>query len=491
VPETTEGTPVAPSSATQYTPLQEDWAFKPNYDVNDNVELVASIGKRQRILGAAKPQISGSHYLKPSGVEGQAPDYSMVYEAAFGTKTVIASEETLAAGSTASVLNLQTGHGPNVSKGRPVLVKDSTNGFSIRFVDSVATDAATLGFNLPGSPASGVKTGKPVYYSPAQSGHKTFTAWRYVGNGAAVEAIAGCRPTDWNYQAQAGGLINSKLTAEGVGYYFNPILITAATNDYIDFTDDSGTFAVAVAAGMYETPKELADAIATAMNASGTAQTYTVTYSNAAGTFSIVGTGTLLSLLFATGTNHTKTIATAIGFTATDKTLTAATTGYTGSAISFAPPQTPTYDSSAPIAAKAGEVMIGGASDFAVFDASEVQVTLTDTRTLQKSVCSPSGVLGSVVTGRDVKVQVKGYLKQFDVSKYDRFRENTSTKFQHSFGAKSGGQWVAGACGAFYLPTATITSFDIANDNGIATIEFELEAFVPADGSGEAFLGLL
>ena len=490
VPEVTEGVPVAPTSATQYTPIQDDLAMKPNFDVNPNKELVGSIAQRQSILGAAKPTMSKSQYLKSSGVEGQAPDWSPILEAAFGTKTVVSgTEEVTAASSTVSTIKATSGHGSNFAKGRLLLIKDGTNGYSLRFVDSVSTDDLSLSFNLANAPGTGVALGKPVYYTVAQSGHKSHAFWQYLGNGGAIQMMSGGRITSLGMQITAGGLINCSVAGEGSDFYFNPIETTSSLR-YIDFEDDDGTFAAAVTAQMYHTPKELCDSLATAMNASGTTQTYTVTYSNTTGQVTIKGTGTLLSLLFATGTNTANTIATALGFTATDKTGTAATTGYTGPALTFGAPQTPSYDDMQPFAAKNNEIMIGDATDYTVFEASEIGFTLTDTRTVKPSICAVSGIGGSLITARSAKVTFKAFLDKYDVSKYDRYRENTSTRFQYSFGNKVGTNWKAGQCGGLYLPTTTITSFEVSNTNGVSVVSGELTTYVPADASGEVVLAL-
>ena len=78
--ETTEGTPVPPGASTDYVAIQDDFKMTPSFDVLTNAELKSSIGKSQPILGAEHPSASFSHYLRSSGVAGQAPNYGKLLE---------------------------------------------------------------------------------------------------------------------------------------------------------------------------------------------------------------------------------------------------------------------------------------------------------------------------------------------------------------------------------------------------------------------------
>ena len=82
--EVTEGTPVAPSASSDYVALQDDFSMSPSFNVLANAELKASIGTAKPILGSENPTASFSHYLRSSGVEGQAPNFGTMLEAAYG-----------------------------------------------------------------------------------------------------------------------------------------------------------------------------------------------------------------------------------------------------------------------------------------------------------------------------------------------------------------------------------------------------------------------
>lgn len=488
--ESTEGTPVVPAGATDYLALQDDFDVNPSFDVLENAELSASIGATKPIIGAENPTVSGSHYLRHSGVEGQEPDYGDLPYAAFGTRAVAGTEYDTDTGSTTTVLKVTTADAANFRRGQVVLIKDATNGYRIRALTaSNGTTDLTLGFKVPTAPASGVNLGKCVLYYPANDSHPTLTVWHYLGNGGAVQMMPGCRVTEFDCEAAAGELLNASYSLEALAYYFNPIQI-AASSKYLDFTDDDATYAAIVTAAWYKDPHELAAAIQQAMN-DAAVQTYTVTYLDASGQFKIVGTGTLLTLKWNTGTNTANSIASKIGFsTAADSSGTGATTGYTGTALSFASPYTPTLDSSDPLAVKGHEVMIGDQTDYLCAELSTVKFTVSNSRRVTASICAESGRSGSKITSREVTVGGTFEIQKYDVDKFRRFRAGTSTQLQYSFGIKSGGNWVAGKCGALFVPTFTITSFKVTDDDGVATCEFEGKAFVSTAGD-EVYLGFV
>ena len=492
VPEVTEGTPVAPSAATQYTAIQTDFTMSPSYDVLENDELSGSIGAKKPIIGNENPTASFSHYLKHSGTEGQAPDYNDLLKAAFGTETVNATERVTAAGSTTAVINVAAATGSDFPRGAGFLIKDGTNGYRIRAVYSRSVDAITTLFNVPTAPAAGVSLGKCAYYSPANSGHQTLDLWHYIGNPGAIELMAGGRVTGFSFDATAGDLINASYDLEGSGYFFDPIMITSSTR-YIDFTDDDGTWAAAVAVKTYKDPHELASALQTAMQAANAGETPTVTYSNSTGLFTIKTTGVLLSLLWNTGANAANTIATKVGFSAAaNSTGSAATTGYTSAtAYSTSSPFTPTLDSSDPLAAKNHEVMIGDATDYACFEASTVGFSATLERAINLSLCAESGQSGSLITARSSEITITALLNQYDAKWFARLREGTTSRFQYSFGTKVGGNWVAGKNGYLAVMDATVSSIEVADQDGQAVLNLTLTPYVNAAGEGEIYLGFL
>lgn len=486
--EVTEGTPVDPAAATDFVVLQPDAQMTPSFDLLQNEEIRASIGAAKGIQGLEKPEMTFSHYLKHSGVEGTAPEISDLLKAAFGAETVNSTQRTTTASSTTSVVKLGAG-GSDFARGMAILLKDSTNGYNIRPVQSVSTNDLTLGFNLAVAPATGMNVGKCINYSPANSGHQSLSAWLYRGNGHATELMAGGKVTQFGFSANAGEFINANFQMAGTKYHFNPIR-AAATDTKIDFTDDDGTAVGTITAKVYRSPYELATAVQDAMNAASPGETKTVTYSSSTGKFTIASTGAVFELLWNSGANTANTLGNILGFSvAADDT--GSTSYLADSAMTYAAPYTPSYDSADPIAAKNQEVLLGDATDTTAFDAATIDFNLVNERTEVKSICAESGINSIAITGRQVTVRVTALLNKYDADKFRRYADNVDTKFCYNFGVKSGGNWVAGKCGCLYIPTCTITSFQLTDLDTVIGLDMELSAFVDSSGNGEVYLNFL
>lgn len=491
VKEVTAGTPVAPTLGTQYIALQEGFEFSPGFDQLENAEIKASIGVAKTIQGLERPTASFDHYLRHSGVEGQAPNFGPLIEAVLGTVTSNAVERLTAAGSTVSVVNLAAGGG-DFARGKAVLIKDGTNGYSIRPVDSVLVNALTLGFDLSAAPAAGIGAGKCVNYAPANSGHPTLSLWLYRGNGGAIEMESGCRAESMSIAVAAGELINASFAFQGTKYHYDVINITA-TDIYLDFTDDDGTFAAQVQADFYRDPHDLAQTIQDAMNATASTETYTVVYQDSDGKFKITSTSTLLSLLWNTGANTANSIGDKIGFSlASDDTLAGGAVGYTSdTAISLVNAITPAYDSADPQAAKSNEVFIGDSTDIACFCASTLDITVTNEIQDVECICAVSGIKDKIFNSRTVEAAIVGILEAYDADKFHKFANNTDVKFLFNFGSKSGGNWVAGKCCSIYMPSATVSAHQLGDNNGLVTMEITVRAYVDNTGAGEFYINFL
>lgn len=490
VPETTEGTPVEPSAATQYTAMQDDFQMNFETETLENLELRSSLGSAKPIIGSETPSGSFSHYMRGSGVEGQAPDYNDLMKALTGAEVVASTQYDTVSGSTTTAINVDTGEGANFQRGQGLLIKHPTAAHELNVVHSVSGDALTPAFSLDNAPGTGVNLGKCVLWKPADSGHQALTLWRYDGNGGARRVFAGTRVTELSISAQAGQFVNGTFSFEALKGYFNPIEITSSTR-YLDWEDDDGTFAAAIAVGWYSNPHEVASALQAAMRAASTGETATVTYSDSTGKFTIKTTGTLLTLEWNTGTNTANTIGTKLGFSvAADDSGTAATTGYTSdNAQTLAAPHTPTLDSADPVAAKSNIVKIGDSTDTANFQASSVEINWVDERGVNQSVCAATGISNSLIVGREVTVSVVALIDQYHAKWFKRYREGDEIRFLYGWGTKDGGNWVPGKTKYCYVPTLTITGFNISEENGLATIELEGTAFVNSTGQGEAYIG--
>lgn len=481
--ETTEGTLLEPSGATKFIAVQDGFSMAPNFNTLENAELKASIGLAKPILGAEAPTAEISHYIRHSGVAGTAPNYGVLLEAALGATSTASTEYNTVSSSTTSVIKVDTGEGATFERGEPLLIKDATNGYRIRCIDSISGDDLTIGFQVPVAPGTGVNLGQSVLYKPANTSHPTISLFHYLGNGGAIQAMAGGRVTSTSITIDAGELINAAYSIEGTQFYFDPIEV-GASNNVVTFAIGGGDLTGTVTAGWYKTPHDLASAVQTAISGAA-AGTYTCTYSDTTGKFTVTKSTGTFSVKWATGTNS---IGATLGFTADD---TGALTYTSDNAQDYSAPYTPSYDSSDPLAAKDNEFMLGLASDYACFKASSVSVTIDTPKADISSVCAVSGIDGSIISQREVTITASALLEQYDAGEFERFRQGTAVKAQYSFGTKSGGNWVAGKCGAIYCPTATISSFEVTDADGLVQVDLELKGYVNDSGQGEIYIGFV
>lgn len=485
--ETTEGTPVTPSAATDFIPVQEGASVTPSFDELENNEFAGTIGIRKNVLGLENPTASMDMYFKPSGSEGAEPNWGILLEALLGDKTVNATEYDTVAGSTTSEIEVDTDEGENFYRGQALLVKDATNGYAIRNVNTISTDTLNLAQELSDAPADGINLGKAITYLPADSGHPTVTFWNYVANGGAIQMMAGGRPVSLDISADAAQQISGSFSMEGVKFYFNPVEITSS-NQYVDFDEGSGEVSATVPTGVYVTPQDLASALETAMDNAATA-TVTVSYSSTTGKYSIESDGATFELPWATGTNTANSIGSTLGFdTTADDT---GETSYTADdAVSWAAEYTPTYDDVEIPVAKNNQVLFGTSDEVLCFQSATVGINITNTKADILSVCSSSGKDSTVFTERSNSITVTGYLTQGDARLFERFRTNEDLIFTYNFGTKSGGNWVPGKCWNVHFPKVRIQEFSLTDTDGVVTVEMTLQPFV-ADGLGEVYINHL
>lgn len=474
VEEVNEAVPVVPSSADQYTTLQEGFTFTPSFNTLQNTELRGSIAKAKDEISDENPTMSFSHYVKASGVAGKAPDYGLLFKACLGSVKIDSAERDTVAGSTTKVINVDAGEGVNYERGQALLVQ-KPSGFEIRNILSVSTDALTLAQVLKDAPASGVLLGRAILYKAIDEGHPTITPWLYRGNGGAIEAMAGGRVTSMQIACQANQYINASFTIDGVKYYFNPIIITSSSR-FLDFLDDATTRSISIEAKVYRDPHDLADAINQAILALGSSNEIKAAYNDSTGKFSITSDGTTLSLLWNSGANAANSIGAKLGFSvAADDT--GALSYISDNEQNWASPFSPDYDDTNANVAKNLEVIMGGENDVSCFGAQSVNISVSNTKTDIPDLCEESGKSGSLFTAREVTIQVTALLEKNDADNFRRFREGDKTLFALNFGIKRGGQWLKNNCCNVFSPSTTITAFEITDQDGLAILNTTLTAY--------------
>lgn len=480
--ETIEGKLVQPASAKEFTPMREGFTFQGSVESLTTDELTGQRESSAPILGKETPSGSIPKYLKGSGVEGTAPDYAQLIKSCLGTETVNSTEYDLVAGSTAGTtaarasLNVDTGEGANFAKGQALLIKDLTNGYKIRNIQDISTDALKLNFNLNVAPASGVNLGKAIHFEPSISNPPTFSAHIYQGQSASAyhNAIAGCRTTAINFTLPAAGLGEISFDFEGSKFFFNPIEITSTTK-YIDFTDSTGTVAAILTEKIYKTPVELAAEIASKMTGVSS-DVISCTFDSTTGKFTISSDGTVLSLLTTSGTNIANTAYTKIGFSGADKTL--ALTYTSDAAQSYDAPYTPSFDVVDPIVIKNAELMIGDFYENFCRKAIDASFSVSSPKQDANSVCAESGVGESLSLSLESTFTATIQLEKHEVAMFDKFINNKTTQVMFNAGVRDGANnWTPGKCVNICMMNAKISSDVVSDSNGIAVLQIEAKAF--------------
>ena len=478
VEETTEGTLPAPAASTDYAALQDDFTMSPVVAQIETPELQSSLGQAQTLLGAEDPTASGSHTLRHSGTEGDAPNWDMYLKASFGGSDDAGVEHDVVSATTTTT-TVDTGEGATYLRGQALMIKDATNGYSIRCVDSVSGEVISNSFAVDTAPAATTLLGEALTYYPVNSGHPSYSVWWYMGNEGAIAALSGGRVTSATWTFTAGELINASYSWDAKEFFFNPIVIDA-TNDHIDFDDGGGEENVTVAQKAYKDPNQLAEAIQTAMNAA-TGDTITVTYEDIGadqGKFTFSSTGGTFSLLWNTGANTANTIASAIGFSsAADDT---GSTSYTGdNAITLSSPQTPAFDDTDALVARHNEVLLGEVNDNVCINTNTCEIAMTQEIRKAADVCEETARGNSILTSRAVTITLTGELAQYDADRYTKFRKGDEVRFQYNFGTRDdAGNWEPGKCGAFYAPTCKIVEVSFENNDDVIDVSVVLQPFV-------------
>lgn len=473
--ETTSGDYLAPSSGTQFVPLRPGNTVNFEPELLESDELLNDIGAAKSAIG--KEAHSGSHsvYVKHSGVEGQEPEAGVFYESLMGAKSVASTEYNTVAASTTTVIKVDSGEGATFQEGEALLIKDGSNGYSIRNVQSISGDDLTLNFKVGTAPGVGIDLGKAVLYYPASTDHPTFSGTKYLGNGHAIEATAGNTVTEASISGDANGYLEAEFSYEGTKYFFNPLEVTSS-NKYLDFTDDAGTFAASVVEKVYKTPHELAAALESSMNSVST-ETYTVSYSNTDGKFTIAtSTSSTLNLEWNTGANTANTIGALIGFSVAAND-TGALTYTSDNALSFAASYTPSYDAGDKIVLKGAELFVGSQTDNVCICAQSVEITVSKEVEDIDCICEESGVSEKIATSRSVEMSVTATLNKYDAGLLSALLNNTTVQAMLNAGPKLGGNWVAGKCFNVFIQSGTVSGYTTTGENFIQA-EFTITGHV-------------
>ena len=472
IEESTTGTPVWPTSGAQFLPIRPGTALTGAVETIESDENSGSIGVSKGLVGLETPSGTHSVYIKHSETEGQAPEVAPMIKSIFGSQTDNGTEYVTVAGSTTKIIKVADG--TNFSVGQALLIKDGTNGYEIRMIESISTNDLTLNFDLDNAPTSGVSLGKAIFFDPSNTGHPSFTAFRYHADGAAIEAQAGCLSNAMTVTANAGAALEGEFGFAGTKMFYNPVEITA-TNKYIDF-NDGGVKAATLTEKTYKTVIDLAAEIQSKMDAQSS-DTITCTYNSITGIFNITSDGSTLSLLWQSGTNTANTAGGTIGFSVVADD-TGALTYDADAAMDYSTALTPSYDDATNIVVKNNELFIGDETENFCREADNIVLTVNLETEDEKTICAESGLKSKVPVNRTCNLAATLTLKKYEVELFNKFINNTRVKIHCNLGAKdSAGNWIAGKCFVASLGNATINSHTVSGDN-IIVVEFAATGYV-------------
>lgn len=494
VKEDVEGVLKDPAAAN-FTAMREGANLVGAVETTTSDEIRNSIGASKSFVTKEAPVGSAPKYLKTSGQEGVAPDYAILIESCIGSLTVNSTEYSTTAGSTAgdsttrAQLALTDTEGANFAVGQAVLVKDGSNGYAVRNIvskdESGDPDFLDMSFNFETAPGSGIGLGKAVYFEPKDTAQPTYSAHWFQSSStdSAVHiAEAGCRTTSMTLEYPANDLASAQFEIAGIKFFQNPITISA-TNKYIDFTDSTGTVVAIIDEGVYQTPIDLANEIATkltAASAPSAADTITCTFGNTTGLFTIESDGTVLSLLWNTGVNNANSIATTIGFdNAADDT--GALTYTSDNAQTYEPSVTPVYDDSEPLVVRDNMLLLGSFDDYECFGGQSLTITVNTPKTDVNNWCAKSGVDESLILSRETTVTGTLKFRKHDVERIYKLLNNETVQLSFTTGLKSAGNWVPGTITTVFLPEVSLTTENVADNDGYIVEEFEGTAIVGND----------
>lgn len=480
VKQTDENIPIFPTSGNDYIATQDGFELVPVVEVIENAEIQGgTIDRAASIPGLESATCSYNHYLRGSGIEGQKPNYSIFIESFFGigSETVNSTERVTASGSTAGTASTRAvikaaSNGSDWTRGKAVLIKDSIGGFQVRNIHEVSLNDLVLAQNLASAPAAGVGLGKCINYTPKNDG-QPFCFFDYRGNGGALQLAPGTMTESMTINIPATEGINVDYSFRSNKLYFNPVQITASTK-YIDFNEGGTEISIALTEKTFRDVAELASEIQTKMDAAATA-TITCNYSNSTGSISFTTTGATLNLLWNTGTNTANSAATKLGFTTVADSTGALT--YSGSALSWASPFTPTLDNTSFLVAKNNQLMVGSFSDYLCLDGSSITVEMSKEAVDVLSYCAETGKSSTIFNGRDISMSVTAYLQKNDISKWIALKNNTTQVATYNCGQKNSGNWIPGSVANIHLPTSKISEMTLADQDGIVVMNFVLTAF--------------
>jgi hypothetical protein len=220
--ESTEGTYVAPSSATDYIQPLEGFDIAPKKEIVERTILTSSIGKVTPRVGQKSVTATLPVEFRASGTEGAATDFDLLLKGALGNKRQIASRITTKTGNTGSVLQIEDADISSLTVGDIIVVLEA-GAHHICAISAKTSGTGTATVTLLPSKPSGsfsdsVQISKSTTYYPANSGHIPLSLSTYWGNEILQKAV-GCKVTKMSLDNfSVGGIASLGFEMEGLSF---------------------------------------------------------------------------------------------------------------------------------------------------------------------------------------------------------------------------------------------------------------------------------
>ena len=492
VEEDSEGILKDPA-AENFTAVREGASLTGAVETTTSDEIRNSIGASKSFVTKEAPTGSVPKYVKPSFIEGQASDDYILYKSCLGGLIEYQTEYLTAAGSTAgdadtrAKIALADGDivAGNFKKGQALLIKDGVNGYAVRNIvaldDSGDPDLLSMSFNFGTAPGAGVGLGKACFYETKDNAQPTFSAHEYQSASAdsAVHiAEAGVRTTAMNFEFPANDLASVSFDLGGISFFQNPIRIDAS-NKFIDFTDSVGVKVAEIFEKVYQTPIDLAVEVASKMSAVSD-DVISCVWGNKTGLFTISTDGASLSLEWASGANAGASIGVTLGYDVSADD-TGALSYASDNEQTYEPPVTPEYDDSEPQIVRDNMLLLGSYDDYICFGGQNLTISVATPKTDVPNWCVPSGVDESIILSREVTVSGTLKFQKHDVERIYNLLRNETVQLSFVHGKKEADNWVPGTISTIFLPEVSVTTDQIADNDGYIVEEFEGTAIVGSE----------
>jgi len=222
--ESTEGTYLAPASATDYIQPQSDgFEVAGARELLDRDILDASIGMASPILGIKSVTSALPVELRASGTEGAATDFDLLVKGALGaTRAITTTTTTKASGNTGSVLQIEDADISKFAVGDIIAVKES-GAHHVGAITAVATGVGVATITITPAKPSGVFSNSVVIskskmYYTANSGHPPLSVSIYQGNTIRQSAV-GCKVSSMSIENfSTGQLASMNFALEGLTF---------------------------------------------------------------------------------------------------------------------------------------------------------------------------------------------------------------------------------------------------------------------------------